>query len=661
MKYSHSLLAALMGGLIAIVQWQSVAALTRQQIKDIGEKIIVLIAANGKPAGSGVMLAKQGSTYYVITAEHVVGTPTDYYVVTFKDKKAHAITYQNIIRLPQVDLAILQFESLEIYPNARELKLLDPSPVTLDTQINIFGYPGNVEGINNQPQLIDGKITSLPSQNPIANDGYALTYRAEALDGMSGGPVFNEQGRIIAIHGIFTQQRRSPNEQPSLTPFKLGIPLSTFNQFAPGACVEKGNEKLTQRNYQGAIANFNLALLLNDQYADAYINRGRAYLAMGESEKAIADASKALEINSQSAEAFQLRGAAYQQQNKPERATEDFNRASQITPNLAGNNNRSGTNPEETNRSKPGNTGSGDDRATRLPTNWALINTLNAESKVFAIAISPDGKILASGGTDGKIRLWDLTTQTIRRTLPGHSDLVKAIAFSKDGKMLASSGLDRVAKVWDVQTGNEMAIFREERNQAHAVAFNPNEPTLAIGLTNGAIKVCRVDTRSCRNIPGRLGGVMSLAYTPNGDAIASGSVDNTIRLWSVRQRDFGALIRTFTGHRFSILSLALSSDGQTLVSSSEDSTIKVWDTNTGQLRFSISSGIKAYGVAISPDGNILASSNNSEIKLWNLSNKQELGTLRQHTGVVRSLAFSSDGRLASGSEDNTISIWQRQR
>ena len=652
MKYSHSLLAALMGGSIAIVEWQSVAALTRQQIKDIGEKIIVLIAANGKPAGSGVMLAKQGNTYYVITAEHVVGTPTDYNVVTFKDKKAHPITYQNIIRLPQVDLAILQFESLEIYPNARELKLLDPSPVTLDTQINIFGYPGNVEGINNQPQLIDGKITSLPSQNPIiSNDGYALTYDADTVEGMSGGPVFNEQGRIVAIHGIFTQQRRNPNEQPSPTPFKLGIPLSTFNQFAPGACVEKGNEKLTQQNYQGAIADFNLALLLNDRYADAYISRGRAYLEMGKSEQAIADASTALDFSSsspQKAEAYVLRGDIRAQQNKKDEATKDYRQA------IANNNDPIFVADVERRIRELGGT-------IQPGLRWALANTLNAESKVFAIAISPDGKFLASGGIDGKIRVWDLATPSRPRTLPGHRDLVKAIAFSKDGKTLASSGLDRAAKVWDVQTGREMVIFREERNQAHAVAFSPNEPTLAIGLTNGAIKICRVDTKSCRNIPGRLGGVMGIAYTPNGDAIASGSVDNTIRLWSVRQRDFGALIRTFTGHRLSILSLALSPDGQTLVSSSEDSTIKVWDTNTGELRFPISLSIKAYGVAISPDGKILAGGNNSKIKLWDLSNRQELGTLSQHTGVVRSLAFSSDGRLFSGSEDNTISIWQRQR
>lgn len=702
MKFSYSLSAALLGAAaMAIVQPQIAVALQPEQA---AEKITVLIDENGKALGSGVIFDRQGNTYYVLTVKHVVEYPGKYGIVT-SNKKRYPINYTRVIKLPKVDLAILQFTSPETYTTAN---LGNSDKATVGVNIYVSGYTSGGKYLDSIRQFTTGKISSVPP-SPLDN-GYALVYTNITGPGMSGGSVLDDRGRLIGIHGR-TEGQIDPNGQVVGKPgFNLGIPIKTFVELADTAYFDQGIEKLKQQDYQGSLADFNQALRFNANFADAYNGRGYARFAQGDYNKASEDATKAIGLNPQLADAYRLRGASLAQQGKHKDAIEDFNRAIQINPNFASDayqvalNRGAGSvqpgnsrvpessksppagegvairppviveqpsgfgtvtdTPDETSRPTFTNLAPRNNSiAARIPANWTRATTLAAKSKVFAIAISPNGQLLASGSEDGKIRLWDLNTKKVRRTIPGHPSAVRSIAFSKDGKKLATGGMDGSARVWDVSKGTLVKAFREKHKEhVYSVAFSQSAQTLATGLANGTIQIWEVDSgKLLRNLTGHSEAIYSLAYSPDGKTVASSSGDKTIKLWSVRKEEYGKLLHTFTGHTDLIWSIAFSPDGQTLISSSLDRSIKLWKLNTKQLLSTLPLGsfIAAYDVAISPDGKTLASASNLEIKLWNLSDGQVIGTLSGHSNLVRSVAFSSDGKtLASGSEDNNIRIWQ---
>ncbi|KAB8238953.1 YVTN repeat-like/Quino protein amine dehydrogenase [Aspergillus alliaceus] len=151
--------------------------------------------------------------------------------------------------------------------------------------------------------------------------------------------------------------------------------------------------------------------------------------------------------------------------------------------------------------------------------------------------------------------------------------------------------------------------------------------------------------------------VRSVAFSPDGCTLASGSDDNTIKLWDTTT---GIERQTLKGHSDWVRSVAFSPDGRTLASGSCDNTIKLWDTTTGTERQTLEghSG-SVYSVAISPDGCTLASGlGDNTIKLWDITTGTEYQTLEGHSGSVYSVAFSPDGcTLASGSGDDTIKLW----
>ncbi|MEH2194856.1 MAG: serine/threonine-protein kinase [Nostoc sp.] len=162
------------------------------------------------------------------------------------------------------------------------------------------------------------------------------------------------------------------------------------------------------------------------------------------------------------------------------------------------------------------------------------INTLIGPSRSFtlSIAISPDGKIIASGVTDGSIKLWNLATGELIRTIAGHSDQVKSIAISPDSKILASGSFDNTIKLWNLETGGQI-----------------------------------------RNLIGHSNKVMSVVFSPDGETIASGALDGTIKLWS---RATGEQMFTLAGDHLVVLGVAFSPDGKTLVSHGDETNIKIW-------------------------------------------------------------------------------------
>lgn len=157
------------------------------------------------------------------------------------------------------------------------------------------------------------------------------------------------------------------------------------------------------------------------------------------------------------------------------------------------------------------------------------------EARVLALAFSPDGRTLASGDKDHAIELWDVARSAKRATLQGHTDVVRSVAFSPDGRTLASGSWDKTVKLWEVATGKERASLEGHTNIVYAVAFEPYGRTLgSVGGYDPTVKLWQLPTGKTRNaLRGHADSVACVAFSQDGKTVASGSYDNTVRIWDV--------------------------------------------------------------------------------------------------------------------------------
>ena len=247
----------------------------------------------------------------------------------------------------------------------------------------------------------------------------------------------------------------------------------------------------------------------------------------------------------------------------------------------------------------------GQSSADRLPD--GAIARFSPGASVYTVAFSPNGQLLASGGDDNAVILWDIADGSERESFIEHGKSVMSIAFSPDGQLLASASLDGYVRLWHVSSERSRISLRHN-GWVESVAFSPDGKTLASGGgdQDGAITLWDVSQKyDIANFSGHDALVESVAFSPDGEMFASSSRDNTIKLWDVAGH---YLRRTVAGHSSVVHAVTFSPDGEALASSSRDKTIKLWKVSSGEnfATFEIRNSLYAYAeaIAFSPNGTV---------------------------------------------------------
>lgn len=274
------------------------------------------------------------------------------------------------------------------------------------------------------------------------------------------------------------------------------------------------------------------------------------------------------------------------------------------------------------------------------------------------VAFSPEGGVVASSSHDHDVYLWDAESGALIRTLRGHEDKVFALDFSPDGSRLASAGFGGEVRVWNVESGTVLRTWTAEPWPL-TVAFSPDGRRVLAGEADGGVRLLSLDDGAASPVEPIQRGVATLDVSPDGDRMAG-----AFGVIGVRDARTGAVLDTLAGHAGLIFSVAFTPDGRRLVSGSMDATIRVWDVGSGEAVRIIATDWPQPFLAVSPDGDRLATgSPDHRVYLWPLSaDGSEPTVIGEHDKTVTGVAFSPDGsRLASSSLDGTVKIWDVPR
>ena len=274
---------------------------------------------------------------------------------------------------------------------------------------------------------------------------------------------------------------------------------------------------------------------------------------------------------------------------------------------------------------------------------------------VQAVAVSPDGRVAASGASDDSVRLWRLPGgEPIGGPLRGHDNGVFALAFDRSGRLLASGGTDRTVRLWDPGTGAPIGVLPQP-TLVHALAFAPGGGVLAVAA-GGTLRLWDPALRAPRGPPlvEQIDAITSLAFSDDGATLAAGTFDNRVLVWDTatwRLRHDLA-----TGYRYGVDAVAFRPGSQQLASCGDD-TLTLWDAMDGTAVGPPHPGAR-NALAFSPDGRLLASAAGpNAVTLWDATTAEPVGEpLAGHTDAVSSVAFGGDV-LVSGSLDDTVRLW----
>jgi RNA polymerase sigma factor (sigma-70 family) len=255
-------------------------------------------------------------------------------------------------------------------------------------------------------------------------------------------------------------------------------------------------------------------------------------------------------------------------------------------------------------------------------------------------------------GGDGSVE----AAWLLQGTLEGHTAPVLTVAFHPDGAYLASGSQEPAVVVWDLASGRESSILRGHMGPVRSVVFSPDGRTLASASDDGTIRLWKVvGGKDPVVLRGHDGPVLAVAFGPGGTRLASGGADGSVRIWDITT---GGRPLVLSGHTGAVNAVAYSPDGNRVFSAGQDQTIRFWDARTGRALAGLNAPEAVQTMAVSPDGKLLAGGGPQTLTLWDLMTRTPRAKLKGHTGPVRAVTFTLDGRtLVSASQDRTLRVW----
>jgi WD40 repeat protein len=279
------------------------------------------------------------------------------------------------------------------------------------------------------------------------------------------------------------------------------------------------------------------------------------------------------------------------------------------------------------------------------------------KTRIYSLAWSPDGALLASAGADHTVRLWDMLALGKPHATLSHPNTVWSVAFTPDGKRLVSACSDQTVRLWDVASGKLLRTIAAQEGIVYGVAVSPDGKVLASGGSDKTVRLWDAPGLILDILQGHGATVWDVNFSPDGKTLVSACSDRSVKLWEVVT---GQERASFEGHKDFARVAAFTADGKHIVSADSCGLAILWDQGSGHgqhIPTGQEDGVR--GLACSPDGKLFATAgSDTTVKLWDAGGK-ELATLTGHTDKARCVAFKSDGRyLATGSYDHTIKIWK---
>ncbi|KAI9199596.1 uncharacterized protein BJ171DRAFT_585147 [Polychytrium aggregatum] len=306
----------------------------------------------------------------------------------------------------------------------------------------------------------------------------------------------------------------------------------------------------------------------------------------------------------------------------------------------------------------------GDDRTIRI---WdfktgELLRTLEGHAdEVIGVCISKDGKKIVSSSGDKTVKIWDSESGKCIKTLKGHEAPVRFVKLSADGKTIASSSQDGCVILWNWETETSKKLRSPDDNKTtksiNPIAFISDDKFLAIGVADGSVQICSIETGKIEQVLHNAFSVRSLAYCPINNRIAVGLETSNVNIWDLETKE---CIRCLKGEGAPNWSVNFSPSGELLATSDEVGHITIWELSNKEIAAENESAKSdAHCLELSSKGNICAVARyNGTVEVWTCADHRSTDVPTPQHLLANSLTISPDEKLlAARLEDGTAVLW----